>query len=106
MSNVLYRSSYIIKGNCRAVVCAVGENTQYGMAQEVSKDGTNYVEQTTPLRKLLEKYQTQVYQKTLYFVVFPILLCNRVLLYNQLMTDGAEKYQILKDMNRVMPLLI
>ena len=27
ISNILYRNSYVIKGSCKAVVCAVGSNT-------------------------------------------------------------------------------
>ena len=42
MSNILFRNSYIIKGNCRAVVCAVGQNTQYGMTQDIYSDGTAF----------------------------------------------------------------
>ena len=74
LSNILYRSSYIIKGDCKAVVCAVGKSTQYGMAQDANNNGTADVEQMTPLRKLLEKYQNTVYKYALYLVVVPIFI--------------------------------
>lgn len=32
ISNVLYARSYVVKGHGKAIVCAVGNNTQYGMS--------------------------------------------------------------------------
>jgi len=106
LSNVLYRNSYIIKGNCLAVVCAVGSNTQYGMAQEAHIDGTVDEEQTTPLRSLLEKHKVNVSQFTLYFVVMLILLADRFFLYRRLQGEPSQQYNILLDVNHVLPLLI
>jgi magnesium-transporting ATPase (P-type) len=31
LSNVLYAKSYVIKGKGKAIVCAVGHRTQFGM---------------------------------------------------------------------------
>lgn len=49
VSNILYAKSYIVDGFGKAVVCAVGERTQYGMPHIEIEDETMQ-DEVTPIR--------------------------------------------------------
>ena len=71
-------------------MCAVGSNTQYGMAQEFTTDGTAEMEETTVLKNLLNVYQNTVYHYSLYLVMLPILITNRYFVYMDLSNTNED----------------
>lgn len=75
-NNILYGKSYIVDGHGKAVVCAVGAKSQYGMPHVEIEEKT-LKEVMTPIRYMLEKHMMKVLRFTYrfaYFIMFQYFL--------------------------------
>lgn len=75
ISNVLFARSYVVTGHGKALVCAVGANTQYGMslAGDNLESQGHIIDEELEFKDMLESYSIKIGIFANYFAVFYIV---------------------------------
>ena len=73
LSNVLYSKTYVVRGSGKAIVCAVGHRTQFGMPVEF-EDDYQIRDEKSPFKDMLSAYSLKLGNYGNYLVIFLIAL--------------------------------
>mmetsp|Transcript_28011 Transcript_28011/g.42352 ORF Transcript_28011/g.42352 Transcript_28011/m.42352 type:complete len:335 (-) Transcript_28011:1052-2056(-) len=87
MSNVLFSGSFIVHGEGRAVVCAVGNRTQGGIPCQIPTD-SELNDDTSPLKDMFHRYSLKMGAYSNYVVLALIMFVP--------MRRGLEYFDIMK----------
>ena len=73
LSNILYAQSFVVSGSGKAIVCCVGQRTQWGLPVDIETD-ISLEKKKTPFKEVLEKYSHRMGGYTNKIVLMLIIL--------------------------------